>query len=292
MGETDANIELRSQLAAVLDPRCLVSSGPVMADLMWDQGITASDWRTAGFSVRVEAASSTRLVVLMAVRGELRFWATTDKDPRATYFIAGMGVLPSFDTAVQLCTEFIADNVPVEHLTTKLRDLHDDPGVRAEEPKARAVRRYACPCCKFLTFEEEPPGTLAICPVCSWQDCPVQSTRPDYEAGFNDVSLDQARSFFAKLGACSPQFVSGVRPPTAEELPRAVELDPDEVLVLYEWLRRVDGNGQLLVDDPAEHEVLSHLHAQLDRIVTAQFIPDYGEAVARAWARIRERAGG
>ena len=193
--------------------------------------------------------------------------------------------------AVQLCTEFVAANLPVEHLTTKLRDLHDAPEPRSEAPRAPVVRRNACPCCRFLTFAEEPPGTLAICPVCSWQDCPVQSTRPSYEGGFNDVSLDQARAFFAKLGACSPQFVSGVRPPNAEELPRSIELDPHEVLVLYEWLRRIDSNGQLLVDDPAEHEVLSLVHAQLDRIVTAQFIPDYSDALARAWARIRERSG-
>lgn len=261
-----------------------------MADLMWDQGITASDWRSAGFSVRVESASSTRLVVLMSVRGELRFWATTDKDPRATYFISGIGVLPSWDSAIQLCTEFIALELPVEHLTTKLQNVRHDPEAE-REATARDVRRYACPCCRFLTFEEEPPGTLAICPVCSWQDCPVQSRRPDYESGFNDVSLVQARAFFAKLGASSPQFVSGVRPPNADELPRSIELDPDEVLVLYEWLRRVDSNGQLVVDDDAEHEVLSSVHAQLDRIVTAQFIPDYAEAVARAWARIRQRSG-
>jgi hypothetical protein len=291
VAETDANSELRSRLAAVLDPRCIVSSGPVMPDLMWDQGITASDWRSAGFSVRVENAASTRLVVLMLVRGELRFWATTDKDPRATYFIAGRGVLASFDAAVQLCTEFVAHNLPVEHLTTKLHDLHDASDARAEPVHELAIRRYACPCCKFLTFVEEPPGTLAICPVCSWQDCPVQSRRPDYEGGFNDVSLHQARAFFAKLGACSPQFVSGVRPPQPEELPRSIELDPDQVLVLYEWIRRIDSTGQLIVDDAAEHEVLSHVHAQLDRIVTAQFIPDYADAVARAWARIRERSG-
>lgn len=34
--------------------------------------------------------------------------------------------------------------------------------------------RYACPCCDFLTLEEPPVGTFAICPVCWWEDDNIQ----------------------------------------------------------------------------------------------------------------------
>lgn len=290
MGDGDINAELRDQLAIALGGQCAVSSAPVMGDLMWDRGITASDYRTAGTSVRIETRSSPRLVVLMVVRDELRFYATTDRDLHARHVISDMGVLLSFDAALQLCREFIVENLPVEQLTTPFGDHRAATEPAAEElPPAR--RKHACLCCEYLTLEEAPPGTLAICPVCSWQDCPVQGTRPGYEHGLNDVSLEQARAFFTKLGASSPQFVSGVRPPTLDELPRTVELTPDEMLVLYAWITRLDEEGKLLVDDPAEYAVLSRVHEQVGRVMTAQFLPDYHEAVTRAWARIRNRSG-
>jgi hypothetical protein len=288
VGDGDINAELRDQLAIALGGQCSVSSGPVMADLMWDRGITASDYRTAGTSVRIDTPASPRLVVLMVVRDELRFYATTDRHRQVPHVIADQGVLLSFDAALQLCREFIVDGLPVEQLTTPLGSAREAP---EPEPAPPATKRYACPCCRFLTLDEEPPGTLAICPVCSWQDCPVQAAKPTYEYGLNDVSLDQARRYFATLGASSPQFVSGVRPPNLDELPRTVELDPDEMLVLYAWITRLDERGALLVDDPAEYAVLSRVHEQVGRVMTAQFLPDFHEAVARAWARIRNRSG-
>ena len=287
MGDGDINAELRDQLAIALAGQCSVSSAPVMTDLMWDRGITASDYRTAGTSVRIEAASSPRLVVLMVVRDELRFYAATDRDSRAQSF-SDTGVLLSFDAALQLCREFIVDGLPVDQLTTPLGSHREVPEPEAAPP---TTKKFACPCCRFVTLDEEPPGTLAICPVCSWQDCPVQAAKPSYEYGLNDVSLEQARAFFSRIGASSPQFVSGVRPPNLDELPRTVELDPDEMLVLYAWITRLDERGTLLVDDPAEYAVLSRVHEQVGRVMTAQFLPDFNEAVSRAWAKIRSRSG-
>jgi hypothetical protein len=81
------------------------------------------------------------------------------------------------------------------------------------------MKAYACPCCGFLTFEEPPPGTYEICPVCSWEDDPVQFEDPSYAGGANRVSLAQARQNFLDLGAASPEFVGNVRPPRDEERP-------------------------------------------------------------------------
>lgn len=83
------------------------------------------------------------------------------------------------------------------------------------------MKAYACPCCGFLTLNEPPPGTYEICPVCYWEDDPVQFEDPAFAGGANRVSLTQARQNFLDLGAVSSEFVRNVRPPRNEEKPSA-----------------------------------------------------------------------
>jgi len=66
---------------------------------------------------------------------------------------------------------------------------------------------------------EEPPGTFEVCPVCYWEDDEVQFKNLDYEGGANTVSLCVARENYARLRACSKEFVNHVRSPTPEEIP-------------------------------------------------------------------------
>jgi hypothetical protein len=80
-------------------------------------------------------------------------------------------------------------------------------------------RRYACPCCDFLTLTEPPTGTFAICPVCRWEDDNVQFEDIDKEGGANTVSLRQARQNFPLYGVSDPQRHARARPPRAEEKP-------------------------------------------------------------------------
>lgn len=80
-------------------------------------------------------------------------------------------------------------------------------------------RRFACPCCGFLTLDEAPSGTYDICNVCFWEDDGVQFRDPDYEGGANTVSLNQARENFQLHGASEPCFRSNVRAPLPEEQP-------------------------------------------------------------------------
>ena len=68
------------------------------------------------------------------------------------------------------------------------------------------MARYACPCCGFLTLEEPERGNYEICPVCFWEDDPVQLEDPDYVGGANDVSLNQARQNFAALRVSEERF--------------------------------------------------------------------------------------
>ena len=79
--------------------------------------------------------------------------------------------------------------------------------------------RFPCPCCGYLTFLHEPDGTYEICPVCRWEDDPVQLNDPDFSGGANEPSLNQARENFRKLGAKHQDSVVFARAPTAEEKP-------------------------------------------------------------------------
>lgn len=80
---------------------------------------------------------------------------------------------------------------------------------------------FACPCCEYLTFEEEPSGTFFICPVCFWEDDNVQNKDPSYEGGANGISLRDARANFIEFGAVKKEFKKDVRDPAPEEKPSA-----------------------------------------------------------------------
>jgi len=58
--------------------------------------------------------------------------------------------------------------------------------------------RYACLCCGLLTIVDDhpPPGSYSICPVCGWEDDPVQFADPDYRGGTNTDSLNEVRFSF------------------------------------------------------------------------------------------------
>lgn len=78
-------------------------------------------------------------------------------------------------------------------------------------------RRFACPCCGWLTLERPPPWSLALCPVCFWEDDLLQFDDVDMTGGANRVSLRQGRRNYRELGACEPGLAARVRPPTPAE---------------------------------------------------------------------------
>ncbi|MFK3913424.1 CPCC family cysteine-rich protein [Enterobacter cancerogenus] len=53
---------------------------------------------------------------------------------------------------------------------------------------------HLCPCCGQYEFPEE--GSYEICPICTWEDDPVQTEEPDYKGGANVMSLNEAREAF------------------------------------------------------------------------------------------------
>ena len=74
----------------------------------------------------------------------------------------------------------------------------------------RAVERYACPCCGYLSFSEW-PGSYEVCHICYWEDDPVQALDPTYAGGANRPSLFEAQSNYRKYGAMEERFVKHVR---------------------------------------------------------------------------------
>jgi hypothetical protein len=59
-----------------------------------------------------------------------------------------------------------------------------------------------------------------ICPVCYWEDDRVQYMDEDYEGGANDLSLNQARANFRRLGVSDPRYAARVRPALPSEIPK------------------------------------------------------------------------
>lgn len=76
--------------------------------------------------------------------------------------------------------------------------------------------KYKCPCCGYYTFLEEPTGNYDICPVCYWEDDPIQAEDPDYEGGANTVSLNKARENYKNFGACEEKMIKYVRKPNID----------------------------------------------------------------------------
>ncbi len=54
------------------------------------------------------------------------------------------------------------------------------------------AERFPCPCCSSPVLTEV--GAYEICPVCNWEDDPVQSADPDFAGGANTMSLNAARA--------------------------------------------------------------------------------------------------
>jgi hypothetical protein len=87
-----------------------------------------------------------------------------------------------------------------------------------------AVRRYPCPCCGFVTLEEE--AGYDICPVCFWEDDGQSEADADEVRGGPNgaLSLTEARQNFMRIGAVSERHRWYVRPPWPAEFPKRGKL--------------------------------------------------------------------
>ncbi|HBF88076.1 MAG TPA: hypothetical protein DDX39_05485 [Bacteroidales bacterium] len=74
-----------------------------------------------------------------------------------------------------------------------------------------------CPCCGFYTFDKNNRGNYSICPICFWEDDPIQLNDHNYEGGANRVSLKQGQKNYEEFGACEREMIKNVRQPTKDE---------------------------------------------------------------------------
>jgi hypothetical protein len=79
--------------------------------------------------------------------------------------------------------------------------------------------RLHCPCCGFFTVDSDDEVIVDICEVCFWQYDVIAHEQPERNIGANNISLNQARENYKKLGVCKKQFKHMVRKPVEEELP-------------------------------------------------------------------------
>ena len=77
---------------------------------------------------------------------------------------------------------------------------------------------FPCPCCRFFTLDEQPPGTYQICAMCGWEDDPVQFADPDYRGGANRPSLNEWRQAFETEVLTALQARGFNLPPRADTL--------------------------------------------------------------------------
>lgn len=61
--------------------------------------------------------------------------------------------------------------------------------------------------------------TLYLCQVCYWEDDKIQNNNPDYDGGANEISLNEAKVNFIKMGAIKEEFIRDVRDPLDDEVP-------------------------------------------------------------------------
>jgi hypothetical protein len=77
--------------------------------------------------------------------------------------------------------------------------------------------RYRCPCCGYKTLEV--PGSMGLCPVCWWEDDGQEDAdAADVHLTVNgELSLEEARDYYARCGASHPRFLRYVRKPLEDE---------------------------------------------------------------------------
>ena len=78
-------------------------------------------------------------------------------------------------------------------------------------------KKLRCPCCGYYTLNDE-PGNYDICPICYWEDDPMQRNNEFFEGGANSESLHYSKKYYRKFGACSEDLIKYVRKPTKDEI--------------------------------------------------------------------------
>lgn len=75
--------------------------------------------------------------------------------------------------------------------------------------------KYKCPCCEYYTLDEV--GHYDICPICYWEDDPIQRDDADYKGGANEICLNEAKKNYKDFSAIERKYIDNVRLPVLSE---------------------------------------------------------------------------
>lgn len=78
--------------------------------------------------------------------------------------------------------------------------------------------KYRCLCCNFKTLAYAEPLFYEICPVCYWENDPIQNNDENYSGGANRISLIEAKKNYKTIGAVSSDALKYVRKPFDDEI--------------------------------------------------------------------------
>lgn len=62
------------------------------------------------------------------------------------------------------------------------------------------IAHHLCPCCGY-EYNNGFNGDYSICPICEWEDDPVQLNDRHYSGGANQLSLDEYQSLWKQNAA-------------------------------------------------------------------------------------------
>jgi hypothetical protein len=63
--------------------------------------------------------------------------------------------------------------------------------------KGKKMENKACACCGQKTLDPN-VKFFDVCPVCGWEDDPIQNKHPDDDGGANHISLNEAKKAYAE----------------------------------------------------------------------------------------------
>ena len=80
------------------------------------------------------------------------------------------------------------------------------------------MMKYQCPCCGYFTYNVPANEDCGyICPVCFWETDPFIASDNEPSDSNHGITLKEAKSNFAKFGACEKEMLCYVRPPRDDE---------------------------------------------------------------------------
>lgn len=112
--------ELRDQTGAIVS-RWTISTTDLFLDFLWDSGMEIEEVNGLDRPVVVDSLSGPRRIVVQRVRGELRYWLATARDPMVLSMTGEdeLGVVASVADLVSLCSEFLDSELRIADLTTR-----------------------------------------------------------------------------------------------------------------------------------------------------------------------------